>query len=166
MMIPLRPVLGGLLLAVAVLAFPVFAQEQAAEPGLSSPRATFEAFLGSMREAQKGDRAALDAAIATLNLSEVPSIVREEAGPKTANDLKNYLDRLELIRIDRIPTEVEGDRWVYRKGPAGEVSLIRGEDGRWLFSAKTIAALPDLLDSVRGREFAEGTRDPGGAPRG
>jgi MscS family membrane protein len=159
-----RPVLGGLLLAVVVLALPVFAQETTNAPDLSSPRATFITFLESMREAQKGDRTALDAAVEALDLSKVPSIVRAEAGPMAANDLKNYLDRLELVQIDRIPIEVDGDRWVYRKGPMGEVSLVRQEDGRWQFSPKTIDSLPDLLDSVRGRAFVEGTRDPGGAP--
>jgi MscS family membrane protein len=160
-----RTVSRFLLSVIAMLALPVLAQQPAPGPDLSSPRATFETFLGSMRDAHQGDRAALDAAIAALDLSDVPSIVREEAGPKAANDLKNYLDRLELIEIDRIPTEIAGDRWVYRKGPAGEVSLVRQEDGEWLFSAKTIDALPGLLDSVRGKAFVTGTRDPGGAPQ-
>ena len=60
-----------------------------------------------------------------------------------------------------IPDELEETRWVYSRGPAGEVSLIRTDDGRWLFSEQTLDSLPGLLESVRDRDFVAGIE---GAP--
>jgi MscS family membrane protein len=135
-----------------------------AEPDLSSPRAVFDTFLGAMIDVKQGQSERIDDAVACLDLSSVPGLVRD-AAPGIAGDLKTYLDKTELIDVRRLPLEVDGDTWVYRRTSAGEVSLVRTEDGRWLFSRATIDSLPSLLDSVRDRGFVAGIEGGGGAPR-
>jgi MscS family membrane protein len=135
-------------------------------PDLSSPRATFETFLTSMIEVKKGDPDRMRHAVACFDLSSVPSVVRQESGPKIARDLKNYLDRVEYVRIADLPVDVEGDRWVYRKTPEGEVSLERTDDDRWLFSTRTVEAVSALAESVRGRAVVSGIEGGGGVAGG
>jgi len=156
-------------LLLLTAALPAWAQQESAPaptgPDLSSPRRTFEIFLGSMNDVKQGRAGSIEQAVACLDLSGVPAVVRDEAGPKLAADLKNYLDRVELIDLDTIPERSEDRRWVYRRVGAGEVSVVRSDDGRWLFSTETLAALPKLLDTVRGKAVVAGIEGGGGARR-
>ncbi len=131
---------------------------------LATPRATFETFLTAMNEAREGDKARLDDAAACLDLSEFPLVSRPDVGRQSARQLKTYLDKLELIDLAKIPDDVEAGTWVYRMQPEGEVSLSRTADGAWLFSAQTVAALPDLVESVAEREFVAGLSGGGDGP--
>jgi len=131
-------------------------------PDLSSPRATFETFLGSMIAVKDGEADRMRDAVACFDLSSVSAVVRDEAGPKLARDLKNYLDRVEYVRLGEIPVDVEGDRWVYRKTPNGEISLERTDDDRWLFSTRTVEAMPNLRESVQGKAVVAGIEGGGG----
>ena len=133
----------------------------AQSPDLSSPRATFDTFLSSMVAVKQGDRSRLADAVSCLELSHLSSLVRREAGPRLAADLKNYLDKLERIDVGALPDAVEGDSWRY-PGRA-QVSLTRGADELWRFSSTTLDALPRLLESVRGRDFIAGIEGGGGA---
>ena len=150
--------------AAAVVLLGTIAAVSAAEPDRSSPRATFATFLSSMVAVKQGDPSALTGAVECLDLRRVPPLIRADAGPKIAADLKSYLDRVELIDVTSLPVEADGDRWVWRRVAEGEVSLVRSEQEGWLFSPETIDSLPALLDSVRGRDLVEGI-EGGGAPR-
>jgi MscS family membrane protein len=159
------PILLAPVLWALVLALPVAARN-AAGPDLSSPRQTFSVFLESMVAVKKGDAARIDDAVACFDLSHLPGVVRAEAGPKLARDLKNYLDKTERIDVAAIPVELDETRWVYRRGAAGEVSVVLADDGRWLFSQQTIDSLPALLESVRDRGFVAGIEGGGGVSTG
>jgi MscS family membrane protein len=148
----------------AAVALLVFATALAAGRDLSSPRATFETFLSAMVDAKNGDPDRVADAVACLDLASVSGVVRGEAR-KVARDLKTYLDKTELIDPRRLPLEVDGDTWTYRKTAEGQVSLVRTDDGRWLFSGETVSSLPRLLESVRDRGFVTGIEGGGGAPR-
>jgi MscS family membrane protein len=160
------PLLVSLLVSLLLAVVPAAAQQEdvttSTGPDLSSPRRVFEVFLGAMSDDKRGSSGAIERAVACLDLSRVPVVVRDEAGPKLAADLKNYLDRVELIELDAIPRESERSRWVYRRTAAGEVSVTRADDGRWLFSPETLDSLPGLLDSVRGKKVVEGIEGGGG----
>lgn len=129
---------------------------------LASPRATFASFLDAMVAVKKGDRERLADAIACLDVADIPAGAREEAARKFARDLKVYLDKTELIRLETIPARWDAPVYVWRRTGAGEISLRRTDDGRWLFSKATRDALPDLLESVRGKQFVEGIEGGGG----
>ncbi len=153
------------LLLLAAVMLPATTPAPAQAPtDLSSPRATFDTFLGAMVEVKKGRADRIDIAIECLDLSSALSTARGQAA-KVARDLKTYLDKVELIDVPSLPVEVDGDRWVYRRTRSGEVSLTRTDDGRWLFASETIESLPSLLDSVHDVAFVQGIEGGGGAPR-
>jgi MscS family membrane protein len=133
-------------------------------PDTSSPRATFDSFLSAMIAVKQGQAERIEDAVGCLDLDSVPGVVRGEA-PRVARELKTYLDKTELIDLERLPVELDGDSWVFRRTSDGEISLVRKGDGRWLFSAETVRALPTLVDSVRDATFVEGIEGGGGAPR-
>ena len=129
---------------------------------LASPRATFASFLDAMVAVKKGEGKRLADAIACLDVADIPAGAREESARKFARDLKVYLDKTELIRLETIPDKWDAPLYVWRRSGAGEVSLRRMDDGRWLFSKATRDALPDLLESVRGKQFVKGIEGGGG----
>jgi len=133
-----------------------------AEPDLSSPRATFDAFLSSMNEAREGNPGALARAVACLDLDGYAPAVREQAGPRVARELKTYLDKVEFVDLDAIPDATDRTRWVWRRSEAGDVALERDAEGRWRFSRATLEALPALLESVRDRDYVAGLQGGGG----
>ena len=142
---------------VAVLTFGlILGAAVAAEPDLSSPRATFTTFLDAMNEAADGSETAPDRAVACFDLEGYAPAVREQAGPRVARELKNYLDKVERIDLSTLPLEPDGSRWVWRRGDAGLVAVERDEEGRWRFSRDTVESLPTLLRSVRGRGYVDG----------
>ncbi len=150
-MTSIRTVLAATLVAVAALAA---AAQEAVD--LSSPRATFTTFLTAMNAVRAGDARTLRNAEACLDLSGYAPAIRDEAGERLARSLKTYLDKIERIDLESVPTEVDGDVWTWRSTPEGDVSVVRGDGGRWRFARWTLEALPALLSSVRDRGFVEG----------
>lgn len=130
---------------------------------LSSPRSTFDTYLEAMIGAKKGEADALNTAVACLDLSGIPPALRSQAGPQLARDLKNFLDRYELVDVGAMPADLDEERWIWRKLAAGEIGMVRDLDGDWRFSPATLAALPALLEAVEGRKFVAGIEGGGGA---
>jgi MscS family membrane protein len=159
------------LLAMGAAALPGWAQEPPApEQGAAarfeqeSPRQTFARFLDAMNAFKReGDRAYLDEAAFLFDIPGDP-VLRLEIGRKSARLLKNFLDRWELIDLEDLPVQVEGDRWVYLRHPEGVISVTRAADGRWLFSEETVDSLDALYELVREEEVVAGIEGGGGAP--
>ena len=147
---------------VALLACSLIAgAAAAAEVDLSSPRATFDTFLDAMNEAADGSETALERAVECFDLEGYAPAVRDQAGPRVARELKDYLDKIERIELSAIPLEPAGSRWVWRRAEAGLVAVETDDEGRWRFSRDTIESLPSLLRSVRNREYVEGLEGSG-----
>ncbi len=161
----------------AVLAFVLLAalpasatpQEEGAQPpvatapvnlpegvDLSSPRATFRTYFDAMaawnrtRDARDRERA-----ISCFDLSDAPSL-RVELGWKAARSLKYFLDRVQLVDVDALPDEVDGDYYLYGRWDQGEISLTRSRDGLWRFSRRTVQDVDRLAASVLGKPVVEG----------
>ncbi|MBR9978722.1 MAG: mechanosensitive ion channel family protein [Bacteroidetes bacterium] len=136
--------------------------QEVVEVDRDSPRATFRSYLENIvqytsAEQEEVAERALQHAVACLDLSGLPSALREERGRRAARDLKIFFDRYELIDLDEIPEEWDGTRYIWRKPTAdAEISLTLGEDSLWRFSERTIESLPILLDLVRGEDIVEG----------
>ncbi|RMF73214.1 MAG: mechanosensitive ion channel family protein [Acidobacteria bacterium] len=123
---------------------------------LSSPRATFATYFDAMaawnrtRAAREKERA-----LACFDLSEAPSL-REELGWKAARNLKFFLDRVQVVDLDALPEQVDGDYYLYGRWDQGEISLTRSPEGLWRFSRRTVEDLDRLAASVVGRPVLEG----------
>lgn len=115
---------------------------------LRTPRATMRTFLTSVTEAVEGDDAAIADAVSCLDLSDISEITREDVGPGLAFDLKEILDRLAVVDIDRLPDAPDAAPYLVRENSAGRIEITRVADGRWLFDRRTVGAIPDMLAVV------------------
>ncbi len=148
-----------LLLVSPVVAGDTGAEEKSEETpppvvpeALRSPRATMATFLHAMNDIKRGQPERIEDARATLDLSEVNPLVRQERGEDLAWMLLEVLDRTRLVDLDRVPDRRDGEPWVFERYGSGEVRIARVEDGRWLFDKETVAALPAILEEVAARE--------------
>jgi MscS family membrane protein len=116
--------------------------------GLSSPQDTLKTFFKSMSKAQKGDEDALIKAESTLDLSGMNELVRHEKGAELSWMLLEIMDRTRVIRLEKVSARRTGKPWVFNTYQSGQVVVSRQDDGRWLFSAETLAALPEILDEL------------------
>jgi len=123
---------------------------------LSSPQATMATFLGAMNDIKRGDPERIDQAIRTLDLSGINLLVRSERGRDLAWLLLEVLDRTRKIDLAQIPDQETGKAWVFARYKNGAVRIARLNDGRWLFDADTVAALPAIADELSGTARAEG----------
>jgi len=117
-----------------------------------TPRATMMSFLRAFYEEGDG----IDQAVAALDLSQIPEAVRSVKGPELAVQLKNILDRTELIDPETISDDPHAQPYVFLTSPQGDVVIRRQPSGEWLFSAATVAAIPDLFRSVENKDVVEG----------
>ncbi len=128
----------------------------------STPRETFRSFLVNMivyssDTTEAAQKKAIRHSLQTLDLGDIPLALRETQGIDVARDLKSFLDRYELVDLDEIPERFDGVTYVWRKPAANtEVALTRDEDSLWLFTRKTVASLPVLLEMVRDNDVVEG----------
>ncbi len=140
------------------------APDEAAEPverEFASARATIRTFLGAFGTAEPGSQ---DMRLASrcLDLGALPQSLWETKGPELAIHLKDVIDRIEYIDVDRVPDDPEGDPWVFYSSPEGEISIARKKSGRWLFTRGTVAAIPALLRTFESRDVV---REAKGEPK-
>ena len=160
----------------------------------SSPRSTLAGFLDSinrayalvmkadaaltttpptmtMEEAREVDIAAaklLQRAVHTLDLSQVPEVLREDVGSETALQLKEILDRMRLPPVDTVPDasmvavareQADGPiRWRYPNTEIEIVEITEGaQQGQFLFSADTVARIGGYYEQIREHVYRSGT---------
>lgn len=142
-------------------ATPVAAATETEKPvvvpeGLKSPRATMQTFLGAMNDIKRGQSERLKAAVDTLDLSEVSTLVREERGADLAWMLLDVMDRTRLVLPDALPSRTTGDPWVFHDYESGSVRIARLGDGSWRFDQATVRNLPAISDEVADRKRVVG----------
>ena len=149
---------AGLLASGALLAAAWFAFAQpAADRPLSSPRETMRVFLEAF--ATEDGRPDLDAAAGCLDLGDLPFPVRARQGRILASELKHVIDRLELVEFAAIPGDAELDRWVFNDDLSAPIVLAPDDNGSWLFTRATVAAIPSLYEALRDRSVVEGVEE-------
>jgi MscS family membrane protein len=124
--------------------------------GFKSPRATIGTFLNAMNDIKRGEPERIEAAVATLDLSEVSSLVRSERGSDLAWMLLEIMDRTRVVKVDRLPDHSQGAPYVFQAYERGAVRVSQVADGRWLFDRETVARLPAILDELAGRAKIKG----------
>jgi len=124
---------------------------------LQSARATMETFLNAFYAEGGAD---LDEAAGCLDLSGLPSGLRDVMGPDLAVQLKAVLDRTALIDVEKISDDPDAPPWVLPVGKGANVAIARVADGRWLFSRDTIEHLDRLREIAERRDVVEGVEKP------
>ncbi len=119
-----------------------------------SPRATMMSFL----RAFYGERD-MDQAVSALDLSAVPENLRSLKGPELAVQLKDVLDRTKKIVPEEIPDARDAAPYQVLERPEGKVVLDRQPNGEWLFTAETVADVPELYRALEGENVVAGVQE-------
>ena len=149
---------GGTLRAQDTGAAPVRTPQVSAE--FDSPRSTMFTFLRAVNAVTDGDRDEIRTATATLDLSRLGVAAGSDAARRLALDLWSALNRIREVQASELPdwTQLTPDQtsFVYFPRPfhpddeaileridVGDavVAFTRAADGRWLFSAQTMAGI-------------------------
>lgn len=152
-----------------------------APPNTDSPRATLTEFIDNMNEAytlimnahnqskQEGGfrhspsvqttaynaQQAFERAIKTLNLSEIPVVIRNDVGAESALMLKEILDRLDLPPLNTIPDQAEviATKLKIWEIPETQIQLQQVEEGfrsgEFLFSVGTVERLRTFYNEMK-----------------
>ncbi|MET0123058.1 MAG: mechanosensitive ion channel domain-containing protein [Candidatus Thiodiazotropha sp. 6PLUC9] len=123
---------------------------------LKSPRATMETFLHAMNDIKRGSPERIEAAISTLDLSSINSLVRKEQGSDLSWMLIEVLDRTRVIELDKIPNNPDGQTYLFHSYENGDIRIARTESGAWLFDQNTVSQLAAILDEVADTDRVSG----------
>ena len=134
---------------------------------LKSPRETMATFLNAMDEV-KTRRSGTDyffrEAMKTMDLSMIKESVRVPTGKLAAERLINTLDRIAVIKLNKIPNYENGPKWFLRKETVidndrayeVEIAIEKNDDGAWRFSRETVESIDRLWSAVAGRNVKSG----------
>ncbi len=131
------------------------ADDQVAPSGppasLSTPRATYQTFIGAMEGVKQGQSERLDEAVDTLDLSAVNKLVRRERGGDLAWMLFEVLERDSSINPGSIPDTPGSKPYRLSGFDSGQLRIVPMEDGRWLFEGEGLEKLPQILEELGDR---------------
>lgn len=157
-----------------LIAFPIFSQNILHHVKTETPRDTVTSFMKAMEDYRLGVEEEdpeklkrIQDAVRTLNLEDIPLILRKEKGMETAILLKEVIDRVFEIDYESIPDENNIDGVPIRKHSLqnSEITILRVEDGdragSFLFSKETVNITPELFDEVKHLPYINGKK--GGA---
>ncbi len=124
---------------------------------LLSPRATVQHFLDAREQLKQDpeDQDALARAIETLDLSDINVLVKKEKARDIVWLLSSVWDLGIKVSPKKIPHKSKKDSYRLYKHLAGDIYLLKFEDGRWLFSAGSLKELEGLLNTLQEEEKAK-----------
>ncbi len=132
-------------------------QEFEVPPEHASARATMRTFLEAFDPARQAPGTdPLDVAAACLDLSELGPTIRNHRGRELSIQLKEILDRTELIDIKKLSDDPQAAAYHLDIHDRGQVTLAPDSNGEWLFDTATVRAIPDLLKDVEEQSIIEG----------
>lgn len=103
-----------------------------------SPRDTFAAFIRAMN-ANK-----LDEAAKCMDLEDIPVTARQSLAPMLAIKLKLIIDATGHVFFHEIPSDPDGPRYIWQRGPYARIILAKRADqseAGWRFTDTTVAEL-------------------------
>jgi MscS family membrane protein len=120
---------------------------------LGSPRALLQGFFRTMDAADANDARLADA-LEHLDLDSVPLADRGPLGAKLAVKLEAVLRKLP-IDLSAVPDDWNAPPQVLGDAQGARVEIVRQRDGRWCFSAATVARIPEMFDRLAGKARSE-----------
>ncbi|MCX4187115.1 mechanosensitive ion channel family protein, partial [Methylophaga sp. OBS4] len=124
------------------------ADEVTADSRLRSPQATVKQFITAMTKVTTGEEEAIYRAIATLDLSQVSQLIRNERGQETARLLFTIIQLADTPKLDEIPVNYRQEEYVLLRTEPGNIVLRLNEQRNWLFSAKTVENVPAIFQAL------------------
>lgn len=93
-----------------------------------------------------------------LDLSQISKVVREEQGVTLSQQLYSILGTAKL-NLDALDDYGNSRSVTIYKQPSGDqIEMVQDSDGRWVFSARTVAAIPQMYKVLT----SKGTIESGG----
>jgi MscS family membrane protein len=118
------------------------AASQNVSPDYVSPRAAFRTLLNAYRREDYGR------ILRSMDLSDIPTVAREEVGTLLANKLKQIAVRHRLPVLQEIPDSNYSETFVWLSQPEGVIEVVRQPSGKrkgeWLISRDTINSIDKL----------------------
>ncbi len=169
--------LVGLIVLVLALSGTVHGAGTATQPtgaapaDLNSPRATMTTFLNGMHAVLAREPGAWKPVLSCFNFSKLAAGNDSDTPQSLAQKLYEAINRIETVDVSRLPgpgdvRAMSIDAYTYfpqfdnpqhasvlkeLKGHTpGQIVLRRQADGRWLFSASTVAQIPALYEAMAG----------------
>jgi MscS family membrane protein len=130
---------------------------EAASLSVSSAHATARATVRTLVDAYR--RQDFDRILKCLDLSEIPSVARQEVGTQLANKLKQIIVRQPRIILQEIPDSNYSDPFVWISQPEGVIEVARlaagPRKGEWVFSRDTVRSLDKLYVVFEDKPYRE-----------
>jgi MscS family membrane protein len=129
----------------------------------ASPRALLRGFLETLDQAEHND-SKLEEAAKALDLSDLAPDEATRVGPKLAEKLEVILRKIrptvsELDNHANAPPVLLGEGNIRAR-------IVKRQDGRWAFSSKTVARIPQMYESLSLAERGQGAHlDGRNSPR-
>ena len=154
-----------LVLSVLLLCQVAFAESPLKPLKLDSPQDTFVSFFEAMKDYKKGVetndaqlKSRIDVAVRTLNLTEIPALIRSEKGREIAIYLKEVIDRVIVIDYSYIPTDPSLERWRLKDTEIVVAKVTEGDQaGAFLFSKETVARAKEFYEKVKDLKYLKGS---------
>lgn len=127
---------------------------------LASPRATMDTFMTAMSAVLEGDKSKIAIAISTLDMSDVAAVIQKDKGKELAHSLSSIIERSKKVVLSSIPLNPKDGRYIFGKYSQGNIAIVKGQDGRWLFSKQSLVALPEILEGLLEKPAKYGAADP------
>lgn len=135
-----------------------------------NPRDTMHSFMKAMNDYREGMenndwklKSRIDRAVRTMNLNDIPDLLKQEAGQQAAIYLKEVIDRILVVQYDLIPEAQtpSGDvlkRWRLKDTEIVIQRMEEGErTGEYLFSPDTVRRAKSFYDIVKDMPYKEGS---------
>ena len=117
----------------------------------------------SVREGVREAKILLERAEGCLNLSEIPSRLKQDKALESTLMLKAIFDRVEIPTYDRIPdlkvvtTDKKFSKWTVPNTEINIIKIEKGDNaGEFLFSPETVARLPEFYEKVKDLPYKSG----------
>ncbi|PCI19567.1 MAG: mechanosensitive ion channel protein MscS [Piscirickettsiaceae bacterium] len=101
-----------------------------------------------MDDVKKGQPERMQDAIKTLDLSSINALIRHEKGRDLAWLLLEAIDKTKIVKLNKIPARKVGNEYFFTRYKSGNISIAKNTDGNWQFTAKTLNALPAIIDEL------------------
>lgn len=122
-------------------------------PDFATARATVRTLVNSYR---RGD---VDRMLRCLDLSDVPTVARQEVGRQLASKLRQIIVRQRRIILQEIPDSNYSDPYTWLSQPEGAIEIVRipagDRKGEWVFSRETVHALDRLYVVFEDKPYNE-----------
>jgi len=119
-------------------------EESRVPPEFATPEASLESFMQIMAQASPLRPDLYLEANQHLDLSKLSRMVREEQGVTLSKHLYSILKTADL-NLEKLSVESGAKSLSFYRQPSGDrIEMVQQEDGRWVFSTRTVRAIPRM----------------------